>query len=85
MPELDAERRERLADLAAEAFDEWMHRMHGITSSCRHEAEGAGIADALAPLIAGWLAEAWDAGYSYAADDDPRALKANPYRAGEPT
>jgi hypothetical protein len=39
--------RDALAKALAEAFDEWLHRMHGITSSCRHEVEGAAIADAL--------------------------------------
>jgi hypothetical protein len=57
-----------LADVCAEAFDEWLHRMHGITSSCRHEAEGEGIAaavrahllsDAVVERAAGAHWEAW--------------------------
>lgn len=47
--------RDVAAEAAAEAFDEWLFRMHGVTSSCRHEVEGRAIADvvlaAVEPLI----------------------------------
>lgn len=36
--------RERVAD----AFGEWLHRMHGVVSSCDHTAEATGILAALA-------------------------------------
>lgn len=50
--------RERLAEVLAEAFDEWLFRMHGVTSSCRHEVEGQGLAEAAAPVVEQMLAEA---------------------------
>lgn len=62
MPELDAERRERLAA--------WFHER----GSCRPweddaRCDCADRADALAPLVAGWLADAWDEGYLMALRD----------------
>lgn len=45
-----------LATPAAEAFDEWVHRMHGVTSSCRHEIEGEAIAAAALAALAAQVA-----------------------------
>lgn len=57
MSGLDPARRDELVEALADPFDEWLFRMHGVTSSCQHEVEAEGIADALAPLIARWLAD----------------------------
>jgi hypothetical protein len=43
-----------LAAVLAEAFDEWLFRMHGVTSSCQHEVEGDGLAETV--LASDWLA-----------------------------
>jgi hypothetical protein len=55
--ELTEEQREALAQTIQPAFDEWLFRMHGTVSSCGHETEAAGIADALAPVVAAMLAK----------------------------
>jgi len=34
---------EALVERVAEAFDEWLFRMHGVTSSCDHKVEARGI------------------------------------------
>ena len=41
-----------------EPFGEWLFRMHGTVSSCRHTVEAEALAEEVAPLIARWLAEA---------------------------
>jgi hypothetical protein len=43
--------RDVLAEVIQPAFDEWLFRMHGVVSSCGHETEAEGIADALAPTV----------------------------------
>jgi hypothetical protein len=50
--------RDALAEVIQPAFDEWLFRMHGVVSSCGHETEAEGIADALAPTVACLIADA---------------------------
>lgn len=42
-----------LREVLIESFDEWLFRMHGVTSSCRHEVE---VAEIEAAVLA-WLDE----------------------------
>jgi hypothetical protein len=50
--------RDVLAEVIQPAFDEWLFRMHGVVSSCGHETEAEGIADALVPTVARLIADA---------------------------
>jgi hypothetical protein len=50
--------RDVLAEVIQPAFDEWLFRMHGVVSSCGHETEAEGIADALAPTVERLIADA---------------------------
>ena len=45
--------RDQMARAMADTFDEWLFRMHGVTSSCRHEPEGEALADAALSVLAG--------------------------------
>jgi hypothetical protein len=54
--DLDAHWSEAEREALADAFGEWLHRMHGVVSSCDHKAEADGIAEAMAPILADRLA-----------------------------
>lgn len=44
-----------LAEVMADGFDEWLFRMHGVTSSCDHEAEASALAEAAVDWFAATL------------------------------
>lgn len=64
-----------LIEKAADAIDAAAHRQIPLVI---REAMARAVLDAVADEL---RADAWDQGYTYAMDDDPRALAANPYRA----
>ena len=80
----------------AASFDEWLHRMHGVISSCDHHVEAEAMARDLEPLIAerervaaerAWT-EGHAAGRDYQGDgwnsDVHDPAEDNPYSAPQP-
>lgn len=64
--------------LLADAFGEWLHRMHGVVSSCDHTTEARGLIAALQP----WLAAREAAARAEERERIAQAIEADCERAG---